>query len=165
MSTRIINLNDEITLTEILYRQGNILDAVQSDHIDKIIFQISSGGGDIAPAMSLFYWLNNLQTDKLEIHAFSHIASAANVLLLTKHPTYAYPHVSFMFHPCSAKLEFTAHSEQAVIANSSKRVDDYWALFSQATKGKINREWIMKKEHVYLYPKDLKKLGILNGVL
>ncbi len=162
---KIITFQSSITIMNVVSIQKELCDAIRDDTCDEVIFQLASEGGDIAAALSLYYWLESLDTDKIKIIVFSHLASAANTWLLTKHPTYSYPHCSFMFHPCSATLTFTVHSEKPVMADCRKRIQDYWQLYSVKTSGKINSKWIKDKEHAYLYPKDLIKLNILNGII
>ena len=135
------------------------------DTINKLINEdksvtlfISSGGGCINTALLLHDYLN-LNHKMIRVVGLTMVCSAATLLLFTKCDTFIYPSAYVLFHPMTVSFE---DNPQAV----TKRQGYYKFLLKTInniylTKG-FKSKWHL--EDIYLYPDDLIKRKIVDGI-
>ncbi len=94
---------------------------VRDYHVKTIYFQISSGGGSVDSAITLYNFLKSLPC-KIVMHNTGSIDSAANVVFMAGDKRYAAAHTSFLFHGVTWNLSGSYNHSQ--LKESLSNVDE-----------------------------------------
>lgn len=98
-----INYADNIDSTRVKHIISIITQLIGNEKPDRIIFLISSRGGEVDAGISLYNFLKALPV-QVYMHNVGSIDSIANVVFCAGEKRYAAPHSTFLFHGVQTRV-------------------------------------------------------------
>lgn len=142
-----------------------------TDKFDRLIFPISTAGGDADAAWSLYTTLKNIGCEVITI-ANGRVFSAGIIIFLGGSKRYAFPESCFLFHPTTI---FSSHNENAAIYQieeeiTGEKMDNN--LFQEILKKELTaatKQDISRLTHRYksyfIGANEAKQLGLVHNII
>ena len=136
------------------------------DSKKEITVYISSPGGEITPALTVFHYLRNSKCPITTV-CIGFAASAAAILFLAGDKRLMYPDTEFMIHSCmSARSAYENAFEAQVRLDKLVQTNEILCNIVASRTGKyaeIVKEWM--KQDTYFTPEQALEAGAATGII
>ena len=163
LKKRTVFMDDDFDDDTVAKLRKQLIYLYDNDQEKPITIMISSWGGSLHEAFSLYGLLKTFKCKIITV-AIGKAMSAGAFLLMLGDERCAYPGTRIMTHEMSYERDYDKHSEHIKKMKYDNDLHKFYVdVFKKHTKIENPAEFL--KSDRYMWPKEAKKLGIIDKVL